>query len=64
MPRCGNCLSKRVTSVWERSSFYAGPEPIQIEVRIPIRSCLDCHFRFTDSEADEIKHKAQRDRGL
>ena len=57
---CPICESHRVKTSDEQERFYYGkePNPIEITVIVPVHTCEDCSFQFTDPEADQIRHDA------
>lgn len=57
---CGQCGGNSIRTTWKEHAFdYGnGSEKVQLQARIPVRTCDDCHFSFTDAEAEEILHDA------
>ncbi len=58
--RCPNCESNNVkTSVEEDAFTYGeGSSAVQLTAAVPVRSCTNCGFQFTDGEAEEARHDA------
>lgn len=38
--------------------FGSGAAAVQLNVRIPVRTCTDCGASFTDREAEVVRHEA------
>ncbi len=58
--KCPNCESNHVTTSEEQEHFFYGTESNQAEISVivPVHTCADCSFQFTDHEADQIRHNA------
>ena len=57
---CGMCGSSDVKTrrVEDSFEFKSGDSKFLLNVVIPVRSCIECSFEFTDSEADDLRHDA------
>jgi putative zinc finger/helix-turn-helix YgiT family protein len=57
---CPVCGSEKIgTSVeTDRFAYGTGPDAPQVTVQVPVRTCADCGFQFTDEEAEEARHEA------
>ena len=57
---CAMCGSSQVTTKWQKDRFeYGGGEAkVELEVGIPVHSCAECSFEFTDHSADILQHEA------
>ena len=58
--KCGQCGSNNVASIFEEETFVygSGDDAVEISVRVPVHSCRECAFVFTDDAADQIRHDA------
>ena len=58
--RCPNCESDNVTTTLELETFTYGEasSAAQVTAEVPVRTCTNCHFQFTDGEAEEARHDA------
>lgn len=57
---CLNCDSTRVITVKSEETFpyRHGSKRADISVVVPVRTCEECGFAYTDSEADDLRHEA------
>lgn len=57
---CPVCESKRVLTrkLSESFPYGSGKEEVTLSAIVPVHSCQDCQFEFTDEFADEAKHNA------
>lgn len=57
---CGMCGSSRVATKWvkDRFEYGSGDTMVYLEVEIPVYSCAECSFMFTDHRADTLQHEA------
>jgi len=57
---CPECGSEKIQTSIEADKFAYGtsPDAPQLTVRVPVRTCLDCGFQFTDEEAEDARHEA------
>lgn len=54
---CPMCSTKKIKTKMEEHKFTYGmgkENAVDLKVTIPVRSCDDCGFEFTDYETDEI----------
>jgi putative zinc finger/helix-turn-helix YgiT family protein len=58
--RCPNCESNNVNTTVERETFFygEGSAATQLTADVPVRTCTNCGFQFTDGEAEEARHDA------
>lgn len=59
--QCPQCESLNVKTTMESEEFaYGYPPEVQVRLKtvIPVRSCGDCAFQWTDHEAEEIHEQA------
>jgi putative zinc finger/helix-turn-helix YgiT family protein len=58
--RCPNCERENVETSIERETFAygEGDSAPQVTADVPVRTCRDCGFQFTDGEAEEARHDA------
>ncbi len=58
--RCPNCESNNVNTTVEHETFVygEGSSAAQLTARVPVRTCTNCGFQFTDGEAEEARHDA------
>ena len=56
---CPSCESSTVRTRLEDSSFVygKGEKAVELAVQIPVHSCSTCDLEFTDSVAEEIRHR-------
>ena len=57
---CPVCESKSIVTQMLSESFPygSGKEEVTLSAVVPVHSCQDCQFEFTDELADEAKHNA------
>lgn len=57
---CAVCGSSKVTTKWlkDRFEYGSGDTAVYLEVEIPVHSCVECSFEFTDQSADLLQHEA------
>jgi|SRR5262249_13451348 len=57
---CPNCGSARVETevINDKFQYGSGDGSVELEVSVPLRKCLDCHFEYTDSETEDLRHEA------
>ena len=57
---CPVCASTNVQTSVETDSFQYGEESASVEltVEVPFRTCRECDFRYTDSDAEVARHEA------
>lgn len=55
---CVSCGSQRISTRTEEESFpYGeGDAMVTLSAEVPVHSCSECGFRFTDETADKILH--------
>lgn len=58
---CPNCGSVNVATNYEQQQFLYGKEAVSLHATVAVRSCTNCHFEFTDWEAEEARDKAIRE---
>jgi C4-type Zn-finger protein len=57
--RCPSCGSEDVKTALETEEFDWGcPVETKIKAVVPVRTCDECGFQFTDWEAEEIRDQA------
>lgn len=56
---CPNCGSMRIETrnITDKFQYGSGAKTASLEALVPFRRCADCEFEFTDSEAEDIRHK-------
>jgi putative zinc finger/helix-turn-helix YgiT family protein len=59
---CPSCGSRDVrTSVEiERFPYGEGRDAVELDIEVPVRTCLSCGFQFTDAAADDAREFAIR----
>jgi putative zinc finger/helix-turn-helix YgiT family protein len=59
-PHCPNCERDSVKTTLERETFTygEGTSAAELTVDVPVRTCTNCGFQFTDSDAEEARHDA------
>jgi len=59
-PTCPECGHEEIRTVWESRplAYGLGKDAVELSVRVPIRECLQCHFRYLDYEAEDLQHEA------
>jgi putative zinc finger/helix-turn-helix YgiT family protein len=57
---CPTCGGHNVHTTIETETFAYGdgPEAVGLTVRVPVRTCNNCGFQFTDDIAEEVRHEA------
>ena len=57
---CPICESKRIVTreLSESFPYGSGKEEVTLSAVVPVHSCQDCQFEFTDEFADQAKHNA------
>lgn len=57
---CPVCESKRIVTreLSESFPYGSGKEEVTLSAIVPVHSCQDCQFEFTDELADQEKHNA------
>ena len=57
---CPECGSENVKIEIIKHHFYygKGDDQVELSANIPLSSCEDCGFSFTDEKADELCHEA------
>lgn len=57
---CPVCESKSIVTQMRQESFPygSGKEEVTLSAVVPVHSCQDCQFQFTDEQADQAKHNA------
>lgn len=57
---CPVCGSKRIGTrkLSESFPYGSGKEEVTLSAIVPVHSCQDCQFEFTDELADQAKHNA------
>jgi len=57
---CPVCDSKSLGVRIEEDRFVygTGAQAVELVAKIPVVTCQECSFEFTDSRADELKHEA------
>jgi DNA-binding transcriptional regulator YiaG len=58
--RCASCGASSVGTemVVEEFAYGAGEDPVQLRATVPLRTCRDCGFQFTDHHAEGARHEA------
>jgi putative zinc finger/helix-turn-helix YgiT family protein len=58
--RCPNCESNNVNTTIEPEPFTygEGSSAVQLTADVPVRSCTNCGFQFTDGQAEDARHDA------
>lgn len=56
--RCPSCESQNVKERWESEEFQYGLEgsAAQLSALIPVCTCMECDFEYTDERAERIRH--------
>ena len=57
---CPVCESKKIVTrkLSETFPYGSGKEEVTLSAIVPVHSCQDCQFEFTDELADQEKHNA------
>jgi DNA-binding transcriptional regulator YiaG len=60
MPSCGQCGSGRVSRLEEVEDFQygVGDDSVRLSATVPVYTCGDCEFRFTNELAEVLRHDA------
>jgi DNA-binding transcriptional regulator YiaG len=58
--RCASCGASAVGTemVVEEFAYGTGEDPVQLKATVPLRTCRDCGFQFTDHHAEVARHEA------
>ena len=58
--RCGQCGSSRISVRNEVDAFVygKGADASDLSVTVPVLTCKDCGFQFTDQRAETLRHEA------
>ena len=58
--RCASCGASSVDTemVVEEFAYGAGEDSVQLRATVPLRTCRDCGFQFTDHHAEGARHDA------
>ena len=59
-PSCPMCDGEGITTTWNIHAFDygSGDSSVELQVRVPVRRCGTCEFRYLDDEAERLKHTA------
>ena len=57
--RCASCGAPSVVTemVVEEFPYGTGEDRVQLKATVPMRTCRDCNFRFTDHHAETARHE-------
>lgn len=57
---CPNCGKPSIRTVRETQTvaYGRGKDSIEIPVQLPVRTCTQCGFQYTDEQAEDIRHDA------
>jgi putative zinc finger/helix-turn-helix YgiT family protein len=57
---CPNCGKQSLSTVLETENivYGSGEEATEIPVVLPVWTCRECGFQYTDEEAEDIRHDA------
>lgn len=57
---CPMCSKTNITTKLEKDDIEYGKDRavVRLTVKIPVRTCGDCGFQFTDHVAEDLKHEA------
>ena len=57
---CDQCGARGVRSSWKDEKFFygEGSDVVELSARVPVWTCEQCGFGYTDGEAEEAKHEA------
>jgi putative zinc finger/helix-turn-helix YgiT family protein len=57
---CPSCNSSRIVTNYDICEFTygVGEKAVKLKAEVPLLSCPDCGFEYTDYRADEAKHDA------
>ena len=54
---CPVCGKQEATEAWQQESVPFGSEnPVELQVQVPVMTCRNCGFSFTDDRAAAIRH--------
>ncbi|MGO9272773.1 MAG: type II TA system antitoxin MqsA family protein [Terriglobia bacterium] len=58
--QCPNCGRLSLSTVRETENiiYGSGKDATEIPVELPVRTCGECGFQYTDEEAEDIRHDA------
>ena len=58
--RCASCGASSVGTemVLEEFAYGTGEDSVQLSATVPLRTCRDCGFQFTDHHAEDARHDA------
>jgi putative zinc finger/helix-turn-helix YgiT family protein len=58
--QCPSCGKSSLSTVLETTNIIhgSGKDATEIPVELPVRTCSECGFQFTDEEAEDIRHDA------
>lgn len=58
--QCPNCGKRSLSTVLETEKiiYGSGKDATEIPVQLPVRTCGECGFQYTDEEAEDIRHDA------
>lgn len=56
-PQCGHSEleTQRINSPFP---YGTGADTVELDVRLPVRKCVQCGFEFFDEEAEDLRHEA------
>lgn len=57
---CPACGAASLSTKFENQTFPYGESPrtVMLVAKVGVRVCEECHFEFTDGEAEEVRHEA------
>jgi DNA-binding transcriptional regulator YiaG len=58
--RCASCGASSVGTemVVEEFAYGTGEDSVQLRATVPMRTCRECGFQFTDQHAEDARHDA------
>jgi putative zinc finger/helix-turn-helix YgiT family protein len=58
--QCPNCGKHSLSTVLETDKilYGSGKDATEIPVELPVRTCSECGFQYTDEEAEDVRHDA------
>jgi putative zinc finger/helix-turn-helix YgiT family protein len=56
-PICGSA-NAQTTIETEKFTYGSEPEAVELNAQVPVRTCLECSFQFTDGAAEDARHVA------
>ena len=58
--RCASCGASSVGTemVVEEFAYGTGEDSVQLRATVPMRTCRECGFQFTDHHAEDARHDA------